>query len=135
MIDAIRLTVPYGKPYQGVARLVVGGLGARLDFSYESLEDLQLALESVLTNEAYAAASDVTVELRVAPRAVEMLVGPLDARRLRPDLEHETDPREGVGLRRLLTTVVEGFELTQRDGGEWLRFEKRLPEAQIASPA
>ena len=44
-----RSRIPHTKPpYHGVARLVVGGLAARLDLSYEDLEDLQLALESVL---------------------------------------------------------------------------------------
>ena len=129
MNDAIKLTIPHERSYYGVARLVVGGLAARLDFSYESLEDLQVALESVLDG-AYASGDDVTVEVTVAPGAVEMLVGPLDAARLRPDLENEIDESEGIGLRRLLATLVEDVAVEQLDGADWVRFEKRLMDGE-----
>ena len=127
MSDAIKLTIPYTKPYSGVARLVVGGLAARLDLSYEYLEDIQLALDSLLGNAAYAAGREVTVELVVGDGAMELHVGPLDGARVRPDLEREVGEEEGVGLGRLLGTVVEGVRLEQRDGTDWLRLEKRVP--------
>ena len=44
----IRLKIPHEKPYHGIARLVVGGLAARLDLSYEHLDDLQLSLMKAL---------------------------------------------------------------------------------------
>ena len=50
MTGAIKLKIPHQPSYHGVALLVVGGLAARLDVSYEQLEDVQLALESVLEN-------------------------------------------------------------------------------------
>ncbi len=52
MSEAIRLTIPRTRPYYGVARLVVGGLAARLDLSFEYLEDLHVALESIVGNDA-----------------------------------------------------------------------------------
>jgi anti-sigma regulatory factor (Ser/Thr protein kinase) len=63
MTDAIKLTVPRQKSYYGVVRLVVGGLAARLDLSYEYLEDVQLALESLLANDAYAAGGELAIAL------------------------------------------------------------------------
>jgi anti-sigma regulatory factor (Ser/Thr protein kinase) len=121
--DEITLTLPRDRPYFGVARLVVGGLAARLDLPYEHLEDLQLALESVLATDAYAVAGDVTVELAVEDTAVRVGVGPLDRARLATDLESE----EGIALGRLLRTTVEDVELEQRDGTAWVRFGKRIP--------
>jgi len=70
--DAIKLKIPHQPPYHGVALLVVGGLAARLDVSYEQLEDLQLALESVLENGGYARTSEVTVELDVQDHGLAM---------------------------------------------------------------
>ena len=128
MTDAIRLTIPHTKPYYGVARLVVGGLAARLDLSYDFLEDIQLALENLLDNDAYAAGPHVTVELIARPEAMEIAVGPLDGARVRRDLEGET-ANEGVGLRRLLAAVVQRVELERRDGDEWLRLEKDVAGA------
>ena len=122
--DAIQLRIPHARPYHGVARLVVGGLAARLDFSYEHLEDLQLALASILENESYRAADDVTVELVLADDGVLVTMGPLADARLRADLA--SDATEGIGLGRLLETVAERVEVEERDGKAWLRLEKRV---------
>jgi anti-sigma regulatory factor (Ser/Thr protein kinase) len=121
---AIKLKIPHQPPYHGVALLVVGGLAARLDLSYEQLEDLQLALESVLENGKYARNSEVTVELDVQDDALAMVVGPLDGNALKPDLEDERDDR--IALGRLLGTLVEDINVESREDGDWLRLEKRV---------
>jgi hypothetical protein len=123
--DAITLSFPPLRTFHGVARLVVGGLAARLDLTYEHLEDLQLALASVLEGEEYAASDAVTVELLVNPESVGMVIGPLDEARVRADLA--PDAGNGISLHRLLSTLVGSLELEQRDGGAWLRLEKRVP--------
>jgi hypothetical protein len=123
----IKLRIPHEKPYHGIARLVVGGLAARLDLSYEHLDDLQLALGSVLENDGYSASSEVTVELRVRDEGVAIVIGPLRARELRADLDRNG---EAVTLGRLLSTVVEKVEVEQRPDGGWLHFEKRVPLAR-----
>jgi anti-sigma regulatory factor (Ser/Thr protein kinase) len=128
MTDAIRLTVPQARAYYGVVRLVLGGVAARHDLPYEELEDLQIALETLLTK-AYAVAGEVTVEARLADGAFEVAVGPLDARHLESDLARDIDEREGIGLRRLLSTVAGGFEIERREAGEWVRMRKQLPAA------
>jgi hypothetical protein len=122
----IRLKIPHEKPYHGIVRLVVGGLAARLDLSYEHLDDLQLALGTVLENEGYSQSAEVTVELRVREGGVEMAIGPLHATEVRTDLEKNGD---AVSLSRLLSTVVERVELEQRADGGWLHLEKRIPLA------
>jgi hypothetical protein len=123
--DAITLSIPHAKPYHGVARLVVGGLAARLDLSYEHLEDLQLALESVLERDGYVVGNEVSVRLVVGEDSVIMTIGPLDPSELRADLERESD--DGISLSRLLSTLVEEVTLEDVDGGHWLRLEKRVP--------
>jgi hypothetical protein len=121
---AIKLSIPHEPPYHGVARLVVGGLAARLNVSYEQLEDLQLALASVLEEGGYVSNSQVSVELDVADDALSMVVGPLDGRRLQSDLDDDSDER--IGLGRLLGTLVETVSVEGRDDGDWLRLEKRV---------
>jgi hypothetical protein len=123
--DSITLTLPHAQPYHGVARLVVGGLAARLELSYEHLEDLQLALESVLERDGYVQGDRVTVRLYVTPESIVMEIGPLDPAVLRADLEPEA--AEGIPLARLLSTLVEEATLEKGDGGYRLRLEKRVP--------
>jgi hypothetical protein len=123
--DSITLSIPQDKPFHGVARLVVGGLAARLDLTYEHLEDLQLALASVLETDDYLAERSVTVRLVVGADSVAMIIGPVDAR-LREDLESDKKP-DGIPLRRLLATLVDEIEFEGENGTEWLRLEKRAP--------
>jgi len=123
--DTITLSIPHAQPFHGVARLVVGGLAARLDLSYEHLEDLQLALASVLERDGYISGGEVTVRLDVGPSSIGMLIGPLDPNELRADLEREGE--EGVSLSRLLDTLVDEMALEEGEGGHWLRLDKKVP--------
>ena len=125
--DAIRLSIPHAQPYHGVARLVVGGLAARLDLPFEQLEDLQLALVSVLERDGYVTGPEATVRLLVRPGAVGIVVGPVDPDELRSDLERESG--EGVSMRRLLDTLVEDVALEEEEGRHWLRLQKQVTSA------
>jgi len=122
-MTGIKLKIPHQPSYHGVALLVVGGLAARLDLSYEQLEDLQLALETVLENEAYARGDDVTVEFDVGEDTVAMAVGPLEGSVLHQDLQDDRDDR--IPLGRLLGTLAQSVDVQTREDGEWLRLEKR----------
>ena len=125
MSEAITLTVPFERPYQGVVRLVLGGLAARLDVPYEALEDVQLAVETILANDAYAAGDRVNVEVEVDGGTLAISVGPLKHDALAADLD-AFDAAEGVGLGRLLATVMGEHEVEARDGQGWLRMRKPL---------
>lgn len=124
MSGAITLKIPHQPPYHGVARLVVGGLAARLDVSFEQLEDLQLALASVLDDGGYVVDPQVTVELDLDDDALTMCVGPLDSKRLTADLDDQSTDR--IALGRLLGTLVEAVSVESRSDGDWLRLEKRV---------
>jgi hypothetical protein len=121
--QAIELRIPNERPFHGVARLVVGGLAARHDLSYEALEDLQLALATVLEGESYPAKDEVGVELRVLDESIELAVGPLNGDRVRADLGSSG---EELGLGRLLGTLVEDAKVEAREDGDWLRLVKRV---------
>ena len=119
--DEITLHLPRERPFFGVAYLVVGGLAVRLDLSFEQLEDLQVALGELL--EQHESESEITVSVRVEDDTIHALVGPFDG-----SLEEELarDPGDDVGLRRVLETVVDGVEVTRRDGHPWVKLTKAL---------
>ena len=123
--DSITLSIPHAKPYHGVARLVVGGLAARLELSYEHLEDLQLALESVLDSEGFVDGDEVTVQLEVTPESIIMGIGPIDPEMVRDDLERRAGA--DITLSRLLSTLVEDVSIEAGETGPRLRLEKRVP--------
>jgi hypothetical protein len=118
----VTLTVPGERRFIGIARLFVGGLAARLDLGYETMDDLQLALESVLRKAELGA--QVTVEAHLEGEGgVSILAGPFASDPLDPG-----DRRgDQIELERLLATLVAGAESTIRDDGCWLRLDVRIP--------
>ncbi len=124
MTQAIELRIPNERPFHGVARLVVGGLAARHNLSYEALEDVQLALVTVLEGEGYASADEVRVQLDVRDDAIGIAIGPVHGDAVRRELEESSDGDLGLG--RLLGTLVEDAGVEAREDGDWLQLSKRV---------
>jgi hypothetical protein len=122
--DEIVLTLPRDREFYGIAHLVLGGLAVRLDLTFETLEDLQLALASVL--ERPDDGGEVNVALRVDGHAVHAAVGPFDSDWLHAHLERQT--RDNLSVARLLDTVVDRVEIDERDGGAWIELTKSVGE-------
>ena len=101
-------------------RLVVGGIAARHDVTLEVLDDLQLALGSLLEHDE-ADDGEINVLLRVGDEAIDVSVGPVGERTV---AELESEAGDGLGLRRLLDTTVEDVSLSARDGGTWVELRK-----------
>ena len=125
MTDRVILTLPRERQFFAVARLVLGGLAARLDVTVEHLEDLELALDGLL--ERRDAGKEITVSLEVAADELMAHIGPFHGSELRAELE--ADPGDGVSLRRLLYAVVDGYELSDRGDGAWVVLRKRFQRA------
>lgn len=105
--ETIVLTIPSERRFRGVATLVLGGVGSRLNLPYERMDDLQLALLSILDA---AGESEVSIEVKAEDRHVAVSVGPL--------VEGSGDDD---GLVRVLSKLVDGVELGRRDSdAEWL---------------
>ena len=115
--DQITLTIPREPGFHEVAHLVLGGVAARLNLTFESLDDLETALDAVL--EQAAPDGDVTVQLRIQEGAIVARVGPFSTERLRAELAIESG--DGVTLRRVLDTVVDDYEV-EPEG--WLELTK-----------
>lgn len=109
MSDQISLTIPSRTAFTGVATLVLGGIGSRLDLSYERMDDLQLAVLSVLEARGD---DEVTVEVEAAQERVSVSVGPLV----------EGTGSDG-GLTRVLDPLVDSVQTVRRDGREWLMLQ------------
>ena len=116
--DMITLTIPGEEPFHELAQLVLGGVAASLNLTFESIDDLETALEAVL--ERASEDGEVTVELRLNEQSIVTRVGPFT-----PDtLQAELDRDDGsVGLRRILDTVVDAHEV---DGQGWLTLTKNV---------
>ena len=126
--DTITLTLPPEREFQRVAHLVLGGLAVRLNLTLEALEDLQLALDGLL--DTGSAEQEVTLNLSVGRDAIEATVGPFRGQSVQRALEVDAD---GVGLRRVLNTVVDQVEVDERNGSDWVQLTKRIDGQEAGS--
>jgi anti-sigma regulatory factor (Ser/Thr protein kinase) len=122
-VDEIALTLPADEAFSGVAHLVLGGLAVRLDLTVETLEDLELALDTLLERSKDAAEDELTIRVRVKDDEVQTVVGPYQDE-IRKELER--DGGDALDLRRILRTVCERVEVTELDGGQWVELTKRV---------
>ena len=120
MTDEIRLTIPAQEDFHHVAHLVVGGLAARRDLTYEHLEDLQVAFDALLG--CRDDEGDITIALCVQDGEVRADVGPFTS-----DALEQLDRGAGeFQLRRVLDTVLDEMSIEERDGASWVAVTKKV---------
>jgi hypothetical protein len=121
--ERIDLEAPLTGDFQPVIRLIIGGIAERVDFGFEEIDDLQLAVERLLAE----ARSQETVQLsfEVGEGRVRTRVGPLRERAIAEALrDGEPVPGE-LTLKRILDTVVDSFGVEDyADGDIVVRLEK-----------
>ncbi len=118
--DEISLTLPADDAFHSVAHLVLGGLAARLNLSLEHLEDLELALDSLL--ERPSDGREVTLRVLVEDSVLRTIVGPFNSVRA----ELEEGGTNSLNLGRILRAVCDSVEIEDRDGSQWVELTKRL---------
>jgi anti-sigma regulatory factor (Ser/Thr protein kinase) len=118
--DEICLTLPADDAFHGVAHLVLGGLAARLNLSFETLEDLELALDALL--ERPNDGREVTVRVFVEDGELRTIVGPFTSVRA----ELEEGEANSLNLGRILGAVCDSVEIEDRDGSQWVALTKRV---------
>jgi hypothetical protein len=116
--DEIRLVLPAQEDFHPIAHFVVGGLGARLELTFEQLEDLQVAVQALL--DCRDDDREVSVTIGVEPDAIHATVGPF----AREQLAELDGDGSGLGLRRVLETVTDSLRVEERDGGAWVALTK-----------
>jgi anti-sigma regulatory factor (Ser/Thr protein kinase) len=118
--DVVTLQLPRERDFFGVAHLVLGGLAARLDLTYDVLEDMTTAVDELLNRRETS--EDVTLTVKMEKDAIVATVGPFSgsvAEELRA-----SDP--GLGLRRVLETSVDEVDVSEREGAHWVELRKSL---------
>jgi hypothetical protein len=115
--DEITLRLPRERAFFGVAHLVLSGLAARLDVSIDQLDDVQVALAELL--EQQETEQEITLSVRVEGETMHAALGPFDE-----TLGEDLARSEGVGLRRVLDTVVDDVRVVDRGGRPWVELTK-----------
>jgi anti-sigma regulatory factor (Ser/Thr protein kinase) len=122
-VQQIELTIPREREFSAVADIVLAGIASRLDLTLETIDDLQLALESLLEHDE--GDGHVTVRFELGDGSIHAAVGPFDRARIEPELA-AAQAGAGIGLRRLLESTVDSVQLAERDGACWVELRKGI---------
>lgn len=124
-VETVELRMPAGRDWGPVARMVLGGIGDRLELDLDALDDLQLAVERLLAETS--AQGSVTLSFELLDDHVRARVGPLAEGTLAEALQGPEPPPGTIGIRRILATVVDSFGVeSAEDAGLYVRLEKRV---------
>lgn len=115
MTDTILLTVPSGLRGAGVIALVLGGLGARLDFPVDKIDELALAAATLAPS---VEAETLELEAEVRPDRLVVRIGPL-----------EEGTATDATLRRVVDALVDLVSGIRKGDREWLELQLVRSEA------
>jgi hypothetical protein len=125
MSDRIELVTPVGRAWDPVIRLVLGGIGDRLDLGFDELDDLQLAVERLLAEARFA--DRVTLSFEILERSVRVRIGPILTGAVAEALQGPPAKPGELTLGRILQTVVDSYGIEKvEDGHMVVRLEKAV---------
>jgi hypothetical protein len=117
--DEIRLVIPAEEDFRPIAHLVTGGLAMRLDVTYDDLDDVQVAIETLLALRDDS--GELVVSLSADDGVLHAALGPFP-----PEKVHPADSEGGLDLDRVLETVCDTHEVEERESGAWVELTKRI---------
>jgi anti-sigma regulatory factor (Ser/Thr protein kinase) len=121
--ERIELEAPLSRDFQAVVRLIIGGIAERVDFAFEEIDDLQLAVERLLAEAGRV--GSVRMSFEVVNGGIRTRVGPLSERAVADALKDGVQRPGELTLRRILQTVVDSFGVEEsEDGSIVVRLEK-----------
>jgi hypothetical protein len=121
--ERVELEAPLDFAFQGVVRLIVGGIAEQASFGFEAMDDLQLAIERLLAETG--GDGRVKLSFEISDGGVRARIGPLGEQRLADVLQEPEGDAGTLTLRRILSTVVDSFGVEEAgDGQIVVRLEK-----------
>jgi anti-sigma regulatory factor (Ser/Thr protein kinase) len=121
--ERIDLDAPLSGDFHAVVRLIIGGIAERVDFAFEEIDDLQLAVERLLAEAGQI--GSVHLSFEVGESGIRTRVGPLSENAVAEALRDGDFQLGHLTLRRILQTVVDSFGVEQSaEGRVVVRLEK-----------
>lgn len=132
MAERINLDVAASLSSLSTIRRVLGGLGARLGFSLDDIDDLYLSTEEVIRCAlGHEAPERLHLEMLVSDDGLRIEIGRFLSSELRAELRCDTAAEDVVDLACLLRNTVDEVCVQEQAGGAFtvslVRRHRRLP--------
>jgi hypothetical protein len=108
----VDVALPAAPSFAGLARLVVAGVAARSALPVDRMEELQLAVDTIVRRSAATDSGGLSIRMRPAEHRLSVRVGPL-----RPE------DNELADLEHVLCGLVDEFAAHDVDGDVWVDLE------------
>lgn len=119
---SVKLVLPASSDYVRVARLVSSGVGERLGFDFETVDELRIAVDE-LCHAAIDSGAEGSMRL-----SFDLTANGLEVEVRVDSLAHHDGERSAFGLtplsRQILAAIVDSTDTGRSDGEEWFRFRK-----------
>jgi hypothetical protein len=102
----VELQIPADLRFRAVGRLVAGGLAARAGLDIDEIDDVRLAIETLLRQPP--ARDELHLSMTESRDALELTIGPFSST--------VADP---AALERVLVPLVDDFFVRKSESGEW----------------
>ena len=132
MAERINLDVAASLSSLSTIRRVLGGLGARLGFSLDDIDDLYLSTEEVIRCAlGHETPERLRLEMLVSEEGLRIQISQFSSSGLRAELRCDAPATDVVDLACLLRTTVDEVCVEEQPGGafavELVRRHRRLP--------
>lgn len=118
MGDHVRIRIPPATAYVALVRAMASGLAARLDFTYDQIMDLHIAIDEVCSRLMDTTHSPMALEVRFEVEEGGLTFEATAGGAVREDREF-LNPLS----RMILEALVDGFDVSQPDGAHLVRIE------------
>ncbi|MCZ7662002.1 MAG: hypothetical protein M5U22_03175 [Thermoleophilia bacterium] len=121
-MDTVSLRVPREAGFLSLLHLVLGGIGLRHNLSFDALDDLQLAVDSILAEDSETL-DDLSMGVGIGADSLLITLEPLRDRDLRSTLEHGQVPAGAesrcIDVCILLRSLVDGYSVSELEDGAY----------------
>ena len=120
--DTVTLTIPQDVEYHSLFSMMLGGIALRRDLSIETLDDLQLAVDSILAEEENLS-GQVSMSVDLYEHGLDIRLGPLTREDLRQTLLLGTVPPGAedrcIDVCLILRSLVDEYEVVDLEPGSY----------------
>ncbi|HZJ02115.1 MAG TPA: hypothetical protein VFE20_00300 [Thermoleophilia bacterium] len=118
--DKVTLSIPRDDAFVPILHMLLGGIGLRRNLSFDSLDDLQLAVDSILSSDQNGSGEELLMTVLLEPDHVAIVLEGLKDPDLRQTLVagHVLPEAKArcIDVCFLLRSLIDGYEVAE--GGE-----------------
>lgn len=122
-VDKVTLSIPREDAFVPILHMLLGGIGLRRNLSFDSLDDLQLAVDSILSSDQDGSGKQLLMTVLLEPEEVAIVLEGLEDADLKNTLVTGHVPPEAearcIDVCFLLRSLIDSYEVAESGDGSF----------------